>query len=334
VFFGCAEQDGQEALAVEDIRDGAAGGFYVSRQDVDVFDQCVADGAGFYPAGPAGDKGRLQARVIAGPLAEGEARSLLADDYNESVVGDLVFVQHSQRLGDLAVVVGDLGEIAGHVLAGFFGVDEVGGQFELGRIVARGVTFVPGRVRFVGALEDAEGGAGFDALSDEFVGERHVRVVVTAVFEGKGLGRSDVPLAVEGDTVAEGLEVVDDALDAGIDVRMVGICAALDGVYAGVDVVSRRRAHGGGLEAVLEPHPFTRQLVNVGGVGLSAVAADIAEGAVIGNYEHKVRFLRFDGAQGNPACTGQYAHRRGLQEFTSSHRVAPFAEDIVFVVLC
>jgi hypothetical protein len=37
-----------------------------------------------------------------------------------------------------------------------------------------------------------------------------------------------------------------------------------------------------------ESHAFGRKFVNVGRVGLAAVAADIAKSAVIGNYEDKV----------------------------------------------
>jgi hypothetical protein len=83
-----------------------------------------------------------------------------------------------------------------------------------------------------------------------------------------------------------------------------------------------------------ESHAFGRKPVDVGRVGLAAVAADVAESAVVGNYEHKVGLGRVEGVPASirgrdardTSATGarQQPGRGHLQELTSSHWVAPF----------
>ena len=57
--------------------------------------------------------------------------------------------------------------------------------------------------------------------------------------------------------------------------------------------------HGGGLETTGEAHAFPGQLINVGGVGLAAIATDVSKGAVIGNDEKDVGLVGSMEAVGN-----------------------------------
>ncbi len=90
---------------------------------------------------------------------------------------------------------------------------------------------------------------------------------------------------------------MDDALRAVFGKGVIGIGAALDGVEPGVDVVPGRRAHRRRLETVRETHPLGGEFVDVRRMGLPAVAADIAESAVIGDYENEVGFGLAAGAE-------------------------------------
>ena len=69
---------------------------------------------------------------------------------------------------------------------------------------------------------------------------------------------------------------------------MVGIGTAFDGVEAGVEIMSRGRAHGCRLEATFEFHALGGEMVNVGRKCLSAITADVAKSAVVGKNHHEV----------------------------------------------
>ena len=76
-----------------------------------VLDEGVGAVAGFGFAGPAGDQGGVQAGVPVGPLAAGELRALLGGEEHQRVVGPTGCVEHGEDLADLAVHVGDFGEV-------------------------------------------------------------------------------------------------------------------------------------------------------------------------------------------------------------------------------
>ena len=53
---------------------------------------------------------------------------MFADDNDEGVIVEFVFFEKVESLADLAVVVGDLSEIAGHGVASFGGITKYGGS--------------------------------------------------------------------------------------------------------------------------------------------------------------------------------------------------------------
>jgi hypothetical protein len=200
------EQHRQKTPPVEHLRDRPARRFYVGGQDVEIFDHRVADGAGLDPAGPAGDERRLEPTVVTCPLGKGEARALLADDYHQSILGKAMLIQQVDDLPHLPVVIRDLRQIPGHVLSRLFGIHEVRRQFEFGRIVSRGIAFVPWRMRLIRAREKTERSIAALALAHQFVDGLEIRIILLArVLERENLSRTDVLLAAERHAVAERL---------------------------------------------------------------------------------------------------------------------------------
>ena len=95
-------------------------------------------------------------------------------------------------------------------------------------------------------------------------------------------------LARQRNTIAERLQEVRDVLDVIVGRGVIRIRPRFDGILAGVDVVSCWRAHRCALKAVRHAHALGRQLIDVGCVGLAAIAADVSKGAVIRNDEQHV----------------------------------------------
>ncbi len=93
---------------------------------------------------------------------------------------------------------------------------------------------------------------------------------------------------------------MNNAFRAVLGKRVIGICTALDWIESGIDVVPRRRTHRRSLKALRESHSFRCKFIYVGRVRLSAVAADIAVRAVVGNYENKIGLSLFAGAEMSP----------------------------------
>lgn len=282
-------EDGKEAFAREGRGWGASGCFDEGGEEVEVLDHGGVGGAGFYFSGPAGDEGGLEAVVVAGPFGEGEAAALLGGDDEEGVISEVVFFDEVHRLADLGIEVGDLGEVAAHTLASYRGVDEVRGKLYFVGGVAGAVAFVPGGVWFVGAEEETEGLFRGGLFRDE--GAHFLEFGVLSAgdfFPVEDFSGGDVGFAGLGDGVVEGGEVLHDAFGGGWDEGVVGVSSAEDGGEAGVYVVSGGGAHGGGLEAAGEAHALGGKLVDVWGMGLSSVAAEVAEGAVVGDDEDDV----------------------------------------------
>ena len=97
-------------------------------------------------------------------------------------------------------------------------------------------------------------------------------------------------LAALSDGVVESGEVLHDAFGARCDEGVVGIGSANHGRETGVDVVPGGGAHRSGLKTTGEAHALGGKLVDVGGVGLAAVAAEIAVGAIVRDDENDIRF--------------------------------------------
>ena len=146
---------------------------------------------------------------------------------------------------------------------------------------------------FVGAEEEAEGLLLFRAILHEGIDFVEVGVfTVGDLFPRENLARRDVGLAALGDAVAQGFEILDDALGVIFDVGVVGVGATGDGIKSGVDVVPGRRAHWCCLETTGEAHSFAGELIDIGSVGLAAVASEITEGAIVGDDKDDVGFCR------------------------------------------
>ena len=96
--------------------------------------------------------------------------------------------------------------------------------------------------------------------------------------------------AAHGDTVAERLQIVDDALGARVGESVIRISAGLEGGLTGVDIVTGGRAGGGRLEAVVETHALCGEAIHVRGVGLPSVAADIEIAEIVGEDKNEVGF--------------------------------------------
>lgn len=95
-------------------------------------------------------------------------------------------------------------------------------------------------------------------------------------------------LAAQGQAITERLEVMDDAFCAVFGESMVRIGTALDRVKAGINVVPGRRTHRRRLETLLKTHAFGCELVDVGRVGLAAIAAYVTKCAVVGDNENEI----------------------------------------------
>ncbi len=286
-----SRENGEEAFSAEGFGSGASGGFDEGWKDVEVLDHGGIGGAGFDLSGPAGDESGLEAVVVAGPFGEGEGAALFGGDDEEGVVGESIFFDEVHRLADLGIKVGDFGEIAAHPVACFRGVDEVGWKLHFVGRIAGGIALVPRGVGFIGAEEEAEwflfGGLFFDEGADliEFG-----ILAAGDLLPIEDLSGRDVGFSALGDSVAEAGEVLDDAFCFGSDEGVVWVGAAQDGREAGVDVVPGGGTHRGGLETAGEAHPLGGEFVDVGGVGLSTIATEVAESAVVCDDEDDVGF--------------------------------------------
>ncbi len=144
-------------------------------------------------------------------------------------------------------------------------------------------------MRLVGAEEKAEGIFFFGAVLHEGIDFIEIGILsVGDFFPGKHAAGRNVGFAALSNAVAEGLEILHDALGAVFDVSVIRVGSAGDWIESGVDVVAGGGAHRRGLEAAGEAHSFASELVDVGGVGLSAVAPEIPKGAVVGDDEDDV----------------------------------------------
>ena len=100
-----------ETPAVQPLGNRAGGYVHERGGHVGVFAQGVGRRAGPGHPFPAHDEGRLQPRVVAGPLGERELVSLLAGEDEDGVVVQPVFFQQGVDAADVGVELVDLGQI-------------------------------------------------------------------------------------------------------------------------------------------------------------------------------------------------------------------------------
>ena len=288
-----SSKDGEEAFAVERIGRSAASCFDEGGEQVEVFDHGWVDGARFDLTGPTGDEACLKAVVIAGPLGKGEGAALFGGDNEESVVGEAILFDKVHGLADLGIEIGNLGEVAAHAVPGFGGIDEVGRELDFIAGVTRGIALVPRGVWFVGAKKEAEGLLFGGLLFNE--GAHFVELGIFSAgdfFPAKDIPGRDVCFTALSDGVTKVGEVLNDAFSFWLDEGVVGVGSTDNGWKSGVDVVSGRGAHWGGLKAACEAHALGGELVDVGGVGLPAITAEVAEGAIVSDDEDDIGFGR------------------------------------------
>ena len=132
------------------------------------------------------------------------------------------------------------------------------------------------------------------AFPQELVNDLHVRVVLLSrVFEGEDGAWLDVGFATEGYPVTQWFQVVHNTQGPRFHKRMVRVRSTFDRVDARVNVVSCGRTHGSGLEAASKTHALVCECIDVGGMSLSPVAANVTVGAIVRNDEQKIRPSRF-----------------------------------------
>ena len=148
-------------------------------------------------------------------------------------------------------------------------------------------------MRLVGGGDEKEGLVRLGAVL-ECGGKRgRVGIVVAStcgILEGENGPRIDVRLAGEMRGVACGLQVMGDAFHPVVGHRVVRIGSGLHRIEAGVECVTRGRAHGRSLEAPRELHALTRELIEMRCLRLPAIHAEVAVGAVVGDDEQEVRW--------------------------------------------
>ena len=90
--------------------------------------------------------------------------------------------------------------------------------------------------------------------------------------------------------IAEWLQVVDDALRAGIGEGVVRVGSSLEGRLSSIDIMACRRASRSGLKAIIEEHALRGQAVHIRGISLALVAANIEVAKIVGQHENEIGF--------------------------------------------
>ncbi len=152
----------------------------------------------------------------------------------------------------------------------------------------------------------------------------------------------DVGFSAECHAIAQGFEVLHDAVGAGFGEGVIRIGSAFDRIETGVDVVPCGRTHGCRLEAVCEPHVLSGQSVDVWCAGLATIASEVAMCAIIGDDEHEVGVFR--GGPGRHAARqdqvqngdgGESHHRRvSLSVCSGLSRPMLFGFDVSYWSAC
>ena len=99
-------------------------------------------------------------------------------------------------------------------------------------------------------------------------------------------------LARNRDPVPQFFQVVDNALHTVVGHGVVGPSSTSNRIKPRVNIVPGWRTHGGSLKATFEAHSFARQLIDIGRVGLTSIAADIPKGQIIGHHKDQIGVAR------------------------------------------
>ena len=324
---GLSPDDGQETASVESFGNLSAGDVHQCRGHVDVFAHGVGRRAGFDHARPAHDEARLQAFVIAGPLAERERITLLAGEDEDGVFVESVFAEQGVHRAHLIVQYVDLREIIAELPARFGRVDEVAGQREVVGVPEAAVAERPRVVRLGRADVEEERFARLCHVGQErfdLFGVYAAQRLLRKELEREGFDRRDVPLALQGDAVTGLLEVFGQRVHALVEPRVVGIGSRADGIKPREQAVARRGTHGRRLEEALETQSLRGQPVDVGrdGVGAS-VAAQVVMAAVVGDDEHDVGAFRAlpGGFGGLGRAAGEQGQRGPESDLSGGYRL-------------
>ena len=191
-----------------------------------------------------------------------------------------------QEFAELFVETTDLREVGGEVGAGFGVVVHVGRHGDLGGIVEFLRAAIPRRMRIVGG-EDEKPGLVCIACEE---GLRRREVIGSVdVLVGEGFLWPNVLLVLQGGTVAQAVQVREEALRTCIDAGVVRVGAAADGVETGVKRVPQGRAGGGGGKHAVEVHALGLETIHVRRLHVGMTQrADVAPAHVIGDDDEEV----------------------------------------------
>ena len=144
-------------------------------------------------------------------------------------------------------------------------------------------------MRFVAAGENAKWTRAFSAFTHDSVNRTHVRIVpVTAVLEIEKRTGANVGFSRKRDAISQRFQVVGNVSNMVKRLSVIWMGTRFHGVLTGVDVVSSGRTHRGTLEAVSHSHPLGCQTINIRGIGLSSVTANVTKRTVVGDNEKQI----------------------------------------------
>ena len=239
----------------------------------------------------------MNAGVPIRPFVAGKLRTLLGGEEHERVLLLAVGLEGIENLADLAVHVGDLGEVLGEVLPGAKRVCDVRRQLEFRRRVLRWVAHHPRHMRLHQRDDKAERLPGITlhetADAVEFVGSGGVAnttgIEAADIFERKRRRRFDVHLAGDAHSVAQRAEVVRHALDGRLAGGVIPRAAVMQRVLAGHQLRTARLAHRLGEPGAVEGESLAGQAIDVRRLRvLASVQRQVVVCAVVGHDDEKV----------------------------------------------
>ena len=242
----------------------------------------------------------MHAGVPVRPFVAGKLRPLLGGEQHDGFLLLAGGLEGVENLADLAVHVGDLGEVLCEVLPGARGIGDVRRQLEFGRRVLRRVTHDPRHVWFDEGDDEAERlfGIALHEAADavELMVARGVAdavgVEAADVLKRKRRRRLDVHLAGDAHSVAQRAEVVRHAFHAGLAGGVVPGTAVVQWVLSGHQLGTARLAHRLGEVGAVEGEPLAGQAIDIRGPGvLAAVQWEVVVRAVVGHDDQEVGLL-------------------------------------------
>ena len=283
MLIGLAAKNPEEASAIEPLDRAPPDSLEQGGDDIDVLHHGIGDAAGLDFSRPANHQGHVEPHVVAGPLAAGKLRALLAGVDEDGVLFTAEFLHGGQAFTKLPVEISDLGVVLHQGGARLGRIHEPGRDLHSRGIVGRGISLRPRQVRAVRRDDQAIGLALLAA--DEFP-----QLCPGHVLERKGVRWTEVLLAAEADAVAQLAQKMNDAARTRLDLAVVGIGSVANRKEARVELLAGGSAHRGRGKGPGEAHSLRGEPVDIGGPDLAvSIATRIAPGLVIGQDENDIR---------------------------------------------